>query len=218
MKMNSYLSIDFSNCFVVRHSVKNFMRIGFSEQLFQIGTIIIPLYRWENRGSEGFNTLSKGTELVGSRVKAQSQAWLSLLWTSFQREKNTQLEISTYPGTKVSTQHSEMKCQRRGWSSEWLTAVLGWKGLPGGLPRRWGWGAALDRGEADGRECSEGRWAKAHETWSGVGRDQRQASWLSPGPVLDTKGGISSWDRIWLGQAVISFQNDKPLRPSWSDF
>ena len=48
MKMSSYLFIVFSNCFMVRHSVKHFMQIGFSEQLFQIGTIIIPLYRWEN--------------------------------------------------------------------------------------------------------------------------------------------------------------------------
>ena len=179
MKMSSYLFIVFSNCFMVRHSVKHFMQIGFSEQLFQIGTIIIPLYRWENWGSEGFKgTLSKGTELVESRVKAQSQAWLSLPWTSSQREANTQLEISTYPGTEVSTQHNEMKCQRRGWSSEWLTAVWGWRGLPEGLPRKWGWGVALDRGEADGREyreAGERRHIRLGQVWAGF--SDRPAGW-----------------------------------------
>lgn len=34
------------------------------------------------------------------------------------------------------------------------------------------------------------------------------------GVFLEAKGGISSWDRIWLGQAVIGFQNDKLLKPS----
>lgn len=87
-----------------------------------------------------------------------------------------------------------------------MTAVLGWEGLL----RRWGSSCTRPWG---------GRWrrvyrrqaAEAHRTWPGIGRVQQEASWLSPRHVLEAKGGISGWDSVLLGWAVISFQNDKLL-------
>lgn len=91
-----------------------------------------------------------------------------------------------------------------------VTAVLGWKGTPEGLPRRCGWGAPLDLGKGDGGGIEKAGEPKHRgglgQVWAGF----REGQLAEPELCFGKKGG-KAVVTVRMEQAGTSFQNSKLL-------